>query len=376
VVGLILVAVIALALYASRIVLAPLVIGAIVAYVFQPVVRFIRRVTRLSHGAATGLTYLALLALIIPVGALLIPVLVDQLRNTQRDLIALARYVNTGLPDTSIQVLGFEFGLQELVRQITLAVTGFLTSAAAESITFVLDAAKILLLIVFTFVIGFYLTRDGAHVIGWLRGLFPPDYRRDFDALLAEIDGIWSSFLRGQVLLSLTVTVILTTVSLLLGLPQPLLLGVWGGLLEFLPSIGHAIWGFTVVVVALLEGSRYLPLPNLLFAVVVFGAYVAFTQFDLNFLIPHIIGRQVKLHPIVVILGVIVGATVGGVLGVAVAAPTIASLRVILRYLYANLFDLNPFPVLDTPPSDGAERRSEAERVVRPAPATPSSESD
>jgi predicted PurR-regulated permease PerM len=153
-------------------------------------------------------------------------------------------------------------------------------------------------------------------------------------------------------------------------------LGVWGGLLEFLPSIGHAIWGLTVVIIALLEGSSYLPLPNLVFALVVFGAYIAFTQLDLNFLIPHIIGRRVHLHPVVVILGVIIGASVGGVLGVALAAPTIASLRIIMRYLFARLFDLDPFPPLSVPSVPGPARQVETERLAVPAPANPSSESD
>ena len=68
-----------------------------------------------------------------------------------------------------------------------------------------------------------------------------------------------------------------------------------------------------------------------------------FAQFDLNFLIPRIIGRQVNLHPMVVIIGIIVGASVGGVLGVALAAPVIASIRVLGRYVYCRLFGLDPF---------------------------------
>jgi len=376
VVGVILFVLLALAVYASRIVFAPLVIGAIVAYVFQPVVRLIRRLTRLPLGVATGLMYLILLALVIPVGALLTPAIIDQVIYMRRELISVARYLNTSVADTTIQVAGFELGVRELVRQVTAALTSFITSLATESIRYVLDAARIVLLVVFTFVIGFYLTRDADRALGWVRGLVPPDYRADVDRLIAEIDTIWSAFFRGQVFLSLLVAAILTLVSAVLGLPSPLLLGVWGGLLEFLPSIGHAIWGLTVVIIALLEGSTYLPLPNLVFALVVFGAYIAFTQFDLNFLIPHMIGRRVHLHPVVVILGVIIGASVGGVLGVALAAPTIASLRIIMRYVYARLFDLDPFPppsVLSVP---GPARQVETERLAVPAPANPSSESD
>ena len=57
-----------------------------------------------------------------------------------------------------------------------------------------------------------------------------------------------------------------------------------------------------------------------------------FSQFDLNFLIPHIIGRSVRLPPMVVILGIVAGASIAGVLGIILAAPSIASLHVLGRY--------------------------------------------
>jgi predicted PurR-regulated permease PerM len=58
----------------------------------------------------------------------------------------------------------------------------------------------------------------------------------------------------------------------------------------------------------------------------------------------------VHLPPLVVILGIVTGAVLAGVLGVLLAAPSIASLRVLGRYLYANLFDMEPFPESAAPP--------------------------
>ncbi|MBN1311945.1 MAG: AI-2E family transporter, partial [Anaerolineae bacterium] len=189
--------------------------------------------------------------------------------------------------------------------------------------------------------------------------LVPRSYKRDVQLLIREIDQVWKAFFRGQVTLSLIVTIILTVVSTVLGLPYPLLLGIWGGLLEFLPSIGNMIWGATVVLAALLEGSTYLPIPNTTFALIVVVVYVVFAQVDVNILIPNIIGRHVKLHPMVVLIGVIIGISVGGVLGVALAAPTIASLRIIGRYIYAKLFHMYPFPMVGPPSAPWQERLAE-----------------
>jgi hypothetical protein len=148
------------------------------------------------------------------------------------------------------------------------------------------------------------------------------------------------------------------------GLPRPALMGAIAGLLEFLPSVGHVIWLITAVIIALVEGSTWIPVSNMVFVLIVFGVQFVYTQIDLNILIPRIIGRQIHLHPMVVIIGIIVGASVGGVLGVALAAPTIASLRVIGRYIYAKLFDLDPFPMIGPPSAPREEREAEAERLV------------
>ena len=76
-----------------------------------------------------------------------------------------------------------------------------------------------------------------------------------------------------------------------------------------------------------------MPLSNLWFTVLLVGLHFVYQQVDLNYIIPRIIGRRVHLHPLIVILGILVGASVGGVLGVFLAAPTISSLRVLGRYI-------------------------------------------
>ena len=72
-------------------------------------------------------------------------------------------------------------------------------------------------------------------------------------------------------------------------------------------------------------GSTWLPIPNWVFALIIISLHLVFEQFDLNYLIPRIIGRSVHLPPLVVILGIVTGAVLAGVLGILLAAPTIAS---------------------------------------------------
>jgi predicted PurR-regulated permease PerM len=148
--------------------------------------------------------------------------------------------------------------------------------------------------------------------------------------------------------------VIITIVGFVVGLPYALAMGALAGLLEYLPSLGHGIWLFIASLLMFSQGSTWLPLPSWAAMLIVIAIHLVFQQVDLNFLIPRIIGGRVRLQPLVVILGIAAGASLAGVLGIVLAAPTIASARIIGRYLFANLLDQDPFPEkLETESPDG-----------------------
>jgi hypothetical protein len=150
-----------------------------------------------------------------------------------------------------------------------------------------------------------------------------------------------------------------------------LILGIMAGVLEIIPNIGPTIAAIPAVLIAYFQGSTYLPLSNGWFALLVIGIYVVIQQVENNILVPRIIGRSLNLHPLVVIIGAIAGARLAGILGMFLAAPMLASLRILGNYVYCKLLDLEPFdePVLsvaeglrassfgETSASDSAEPR-------------------
>lgn len=346
--------------YLFRVIVVPLLVATIMALIFYPIAHRLSRAIHASHSTATLLVYLILVALIIPVVLLLGPQVINQILLVQNDLIDLIQYLNKVTID-DIEFMGYTIVISDVIGQLTADLTTWITRTATRAIGVVMGAARTGFLAAFSLVIGFYLTRDAEKFVGWFLNLAPPIYRDDFRRIVAEIGKVWTSFFRGQLTLCLIVGVLLGVASAILGLPQPILLGVWGGLLELLPSIGNTIWGTTAVLLAIFYGSTYLPLPPLAFALLVFGVYFAYIQLDTNFLIPNIIGGYIRLHPVVVILGIIIGLEIGGVLGMAIAAPTIASLRVVGRYVYAMLFDLDPFPANVAPaPQPQKTRRQKA----------------
>lgn len=320
----------------------PLAIAIILAYVLTPFVNFIQRKIRINRSIAILLVYL--LGFLI-LGALLwiiIPLFFAQVGLFVRDINIWIREADKFFSG-EILIAGYTISGSVLLKPITDFLQNMLEPILGSTFGVVAFIVESIAWIVFILIISIYLIKESKSILGWFEHLIPPSGRYDYKYILNETNIIWSAFFRGQLLLAFLVSIIITVEGLILGLPFALLMGIFAGLLEFFPSIGHGIWLVIASLLALILGSTWIPVPNWVFLIIVLSFHLIFTQFDLNYLIPRIIGRSVHLPPLVVIIGIIAGASFAGVLGVVLAAPTIASLRVLGGYLYARIFDLEPF---------------------------------
>jgi hypothetical protein len=83
--------------------------------------------------------------------------------------------------------------------------------------------------------------------------------------------------------------------------------------------------------------------------VIVIVFFVVFNEIDTAYILPNLVGRRLRLPPMVVLMGVIAGASLGGVLGIFLAAPTLSTLRVLSSYIYRKLLDIEPAVVVKEP---------------------------
>ena len=330
-------------LYLFRAALAPFIIAVLLAYILSSPVGWLQKRLHIHRGMAILLTYLLLLIIIIVIPLVVIPPLAAQSSGLNLKFQRLLEEIDR-LLGSRFTIVGQTIDLQTAFESATGSFQGLIEPLFSQSLRFAVEALSSLVWVIFIVVISFYLIKDSAALFQWLESLTPPAYQEDYRRLRGEIHLVWSSFLLGQITLALVVAAIFTVAGFVLGLPFAMAMGVLAGLLEFLPSIGHGIWLVLAVLLALFAGSTWLPIPNWAFALLIVGLHLFYQQFDLNYLIPRIIGRRVRLPPLVVILGIVTGALIAGVLGVVLAAPTIASARVLGRYVYANLLDLDPFP--------------------------------
>ena len=332
----------ALVFFRVRSVIAPLALATLLAYILNPLVTSLKR-ARLSRTGATIIVYLLLLLVLVAVPSILAPPLIQQVGAINVDFVAISNGLRS-LFDRyqTVEVLGFPIDLSGIYEDIQGELARVVNSVASYSFKILSGAVTSALWLILTLVLSFYLLRDWEKISAYLEGLVPPDYREDASELRREIERIWDSFLRGQIILSLVVGVVTGATMWIVGVKNALLLGILAGVLEIVPNLGPVLAALPAIALAFFQGSLHLPISNGWFALLVVGLYVAIQQVENNYLVPRIIGRSVNLHPVVVIVGAIGGAIMGGSLGIFLAAPVLGSARILGGYLYRKLLEREP----------------------------------
>ena len=134
------------------------------------------------------------------------------------------------------------------------------------------------------------------------------------------------------------VGVVYTIVWAALGVPAALTLGIIIGLLTIIPDIGPAIGAGIATVVAFIEGSTYLNIPNFWFAALILGIYVVLINLKNILIRPRLFGKSVQMHEGVVFVLIILAVVMQGVLAAIVVIPVVASVSIVGRYFINALY--------------------------------------
>jgi len=353
----------ALVIYRFRDVLPPLVIAFLLAFILDPIVGFLTDRLHLSRGLATGIIFLALIVGMLGVIAApmtVVPAIQRAVNSVQIDFMRVINDTDAFL-NRPLEIRGYSLDLSEVFDEISAMLRAFVKSVAQGTLDVVFDLASGAFWLLIILMVAFYLVKDAGRFIGQLDNLAPPGYRDDFVRIRRQITSVWNAFLRGQLLLGGAMIVITTVVCTAIGLPYAVVMGLIAGVMEFVPNVGPIIALIPAALVALFQGSSFLPLSNLWFAALVVGLYVVIQQVEGNLLVPRILGRSLNLHPLVVLIGIIGGGSLAGILGMLLAAPVLATLRVVGNYVFCRLYDRDPFAAPEEeaePPKPGLVKRA------------------
>jgi predicted PurR-regulated permease PerM len=346
------------------VVIPPLLLATVIVYLLAPVVAGFER-RGMPRWLGTLLSYLVAVLLLSVLGAVLVPLLTQQLETfVERlpDLVAaLGDDINRRLAPLGVDVpIGDAVDGAALQSNIEQALQGGALPALGGLLGGLSGLALGLLQVVLVFtlgpVVGFYVLVDLPRLRRWTRSLMPPAHRAEASEVATKLHDVVGGFIRGQLLVALFVGVAASIGLALVGLPFWLLVGVTAGLTNVIPLLGPFVAGVLGVSIALVSDGIGLAALVLLVLLVV-------QQLDNQLISPLVMGRNVQVHPLVVLLSLVIAGTVYGVLGLLVAVPAVAAGSVLVRHFWETRVPWAATPV-DAPRHRG---RASWSRVVPPS---------
>jgi predicted PurR-regulated permease PerM len=362
-----------LVLYLAQPLIPFVIVAGIITFLLDPIITFLVGRARLPRWAAVLLAYLVLLvclALAIFYG---VPALINAIRELVWYVPGLLNQAITWLKGwltsiRTIEFLEFSADLSSIVDPILETLAGAVPSRMLPSPARLLDSVpsafelasglatavlgtvvSAILAFIFTLIYSIYISLDLPKIGQAMMEVIPPAYRDEMSQLGRAIRQVWIAYLRGQLVLAIVIGVVVGLGTTAMGLPGAALLGALAGALEVLPTIGPVAAAVPAVILALIQGSSTLPVSNFVFALLVALFYWVVQQLENNIIVPRIIGDAIKVHPILVMGAVVVGASVGGIFGALMAAPVLATGRVLAHYVYCKMLGLSPFPIVEPP---------------------------
>ncbi|TMG14263.1 MAG: AI-2E family transporter [Chloroflexi bacterium] len=213
----------------------------------------------------------------------------------------------------------FPPSVQESLDQEARDFVSGLGDAAAAAVSASLTFFPKLLELIAVPLLTFYMLLDGPRLMREIRSFLPSAQQHPAAELMRRWDRVLSEYVRGQLIISLFIGVVVTLGLRAMGLKAALLVGTIAFFIEAIPFFGPLIWGTLAVLLALAQSPAGSPLP----LIVAIFALVA-QQVDSHLVAPLILGRFTKVHPLLLIFSTLLGASLFGLIGMFLAAPVTA----------------------------------------------------
>jgi predicted PurR-regulated permease PerM len=330
-------------LYYARVALEPLVIAAFIAYLINPAVILLTRHTKLSRRSAVNLVYFTSLALLIGLPIALTPIFFNQMKDVAQDLLVGFEQLQLTLLKP-IDVAGVSLNLQQLGIELTKLKPTLSSPIPEEAFLLIESTSRGAIWFIVIVVCVYLFLSEWQAIREWLVGLAPEAHRQEMEELYQRVRAVWMAYLRGQILLMLVVGIVFTIAWAIIGIPGALVLGVIAGLFTLVPDIGPFLAVVLAMAVALLEGSRWIPLSNFWVMMIVLAVYMVLISVKNFWLRPYILGRSLNMNEGVVLVAILIATILNGIIGALLVVPLLASAIIIMDYLLRRIVGQPPFP--------------------------------
>ena len=312
-------------LFIERALLSPFVLAAIFAYIFNPIVDFFFHKIRLPRSISIITIYILILSLLVILGIVVTGKVVSEFSEFQKALTALLTAAKDQIENLPLFIRSPIEETLSSIDQSKIVSSSFVFHFFPEAFS------KIVGLFIFLFS-GFYFLKEGKKMISNMLQFVPDRYEADIKILLGRINNVFGRYLRGQLFMVTLISFVLFVALSILGVKFALLLAIFSGIAEIVPFIGPITAGAVAAIVILTTGGISFGLTPIQGAMSVVIVYFLVRQIQDYLIAPHIMGKIVGLHPLIILFAVLSGGKIGGLLGIILAVPLVAAIRIVLEF--------------------------------------------
>jgi len=309
---------------------APVILGGVLFYLLRPFVNLLS--IRLPRTVAILLLYLGVIGLVTALIFIIGPELQKQFYSFTRNMpvfINEIRDMFISLQENEY-VSRFQetdnFSLEEIMMELANYLNNFIANIGQNLASFIGFIANALIILVIIPFVLFYMLKEGEKAPNQLLKLLPEKRQNEGREVLKAMDYALSSYIQGQILVSICVGILAYIAFLIIGLDYPLVLALVAMFTNVIPFVGPWIGTIPAVIVGLLHSP--------LMALLVIAVVVIVQQIESNLISPQIMGRKLSIHPLTIIFLLLVAGRFAGLLGLLLAVPTYAVGKVLVLHLY------------------------------------------
>ncbi|MGJ6658063.1 AI-2E family transporter [Listeria monocytogenes] len=310
---------------------APIILAGISYYLFNPIIDWLEK-HKWKRGWAIALLYLVIIGLFILLFSFVIPAVKDQIVSLFKSFPGYWDQITQKFDEFSRSSLFDQLkdklntNMSDIMKTLSTKGTSVINSAISSIGSIVGTVTEVVLAIVTTPLVLFYLLKDGKKLPDFLLKMLPVNGRAHTRQVLGEANHQISSYIRGQIIVSLCIGILLFIGYLIIGLPYALTLAIIAACTSIVPYLGPAIAITPAIIIAIVTS------PWLLIKLIIVWCVVQLLEG--KFISPQVMGKTLKVHPITILFVILVAGNLFGVLGVIFAVPGYAVLKVIVTHVF------------------------------------------
>lgn len=312
-------------LYMERALLSPVIIGGIFAYIFNPVVSFFSKKFKLPRGVAVIIVYLVLMSIVIILGTILA-------RAVLHDSDDIRTYATTLLVTTKTQINQLPDWLRPTARDVLIAIQRSKIGGSLSLLPFFPKAISRIVSFFIFFMSGYYFLKEGNEMINNLLLIVPKKYKGNVAMLLCNMSSVFAKYLRGQLFLVLLMGIATFIPLTILGVRFAVLLAVFSGFAEIIPIFGPIVAAAASICTVLITGHANFGLIPVNAAIIIGLIYFVLRYAEDYLVVPHVMGKITKLPPFIIFFAVIAGGNLFGILGLILAVPLAAIIKLLIEF--------------------------------------------